>query len=395
MVICRRFNICKMPVEKVDIETFLSLATRYPVLDARSPGEFEHAHLPGAVSFPLFTDEERKVVGTAYKQQGREEAIKMGMEYFGVKMRRMVEEAESIAGNFKRGGHQKNLAAGDEQISAPLTGQKPAFLVHCWRGGMRSAAVAWMLNIYGFEVYLLEGGYKKFRSYVLETFAMPFKINILGGFTGSGKTELLHELSRKGLPVIDLEHLANHKGSAFGAVGPQASQEMFENELALALRSGGISPRPESFNTDGYAPREVWIEDESQRIGTLMIPNELWKTMQRAPVYFLEIPFERRLDRIEKEYGVRKKEDLDNSIVRIQKRLGGLEVKTARSFLEQNNTREAFSILLMYYDRCYLKSLKQKQSAGVQVCTLPCHKTDIKENSATLLACFPALKVTP
>ena len=133
-----------MAVEKIHIDPFLELAKQHPVLDVRSPGEFNHAYIPGAYSLPLFSDEERKIVGTAYKQESREQAIKIGLDFFGVKMRRMVEEVESVVKNRKWG------------IGAELqTKDSRLVLVHCWRGGMRSEAVAWLLNLYGFKVYTL------------------------------------------------------------------------------------------------------------------------------------------------------------------------------------------------------------------------------------------------
>src|SRR5690349_23861593 len=176
-------------MRRVQIDEFLKGCKDALLLDVRSPAEYNHAHIPGAVSFPLFTDEERKVVGTAYKQQSREAAIKIGLDYFGPKMRKMVEEAEQLTTHDSR-----------------------TVLVHCWRGGMRSAGVAWLLDLYGFKVYALVGGYKKFRNHVLDTFKLPFQFKILGGYTGSGKTEMLRGLEKQGEFVIDLEGIANHKG---------------------------------------------------------------------------------------------------------------------------------------------------------------------------------------
>jgi len=213
-------------IEKLNIERFLELAEKHPVLDVRSPGEYKHAHIRGAYSFPLFTDEERKEVGTAYKQQSREEAIKIGFDYFGPKMRKMVEEAESVV---------RSQSGADSELRTP---DSRLLLLHCWRGGMRSAAIAWLLDLYGFKVYTLAGGYKKYRNWITETFSFPFQFTILGGYTGSGKTYVLDELEKKGGAVVNLEKLANHKGSAFGNIGmpEQPSQEMFENLLGEKLR---------------------------------------------------------------------------------------------------------------------------------------------------------------
>ncbi|HNJ96285.1 MAG TPA: rhodanese-like domain-containing protein, partial [Ferruginibacter sp.] len=174
-----------MAIKKLTIEEFLALAKEFPVLDVRSPGEYNHAHIPGACSLPLFTDEERKVVGTTYKQQSREAAIKIGLDYFGVKMRRMVEEAESIATNHK------------PQTSNLKHGTSNTVLVHCWRGGMRSAGVAWLLDLYGFKVYTLVGGYKAYRKWALAQFEKEYSFQIIGGFTGSGKTDVLRSLPQQ------------------------------------------------------------------------------------------------------------------------------------------------------------------------------------------------------
>lgn len=322
-----------MASQKLSIEEFLDLTLRYPVLDVRSPGEYTHAHIPGAVSLPLFDDEERKVVGTSYKQQSREAAIKIGLDYFGPKMRKMVEFVEQLV-------EQRN-EAGDKTV-----------LVHCWRGGMRSGAVAWLLDLYGFKVYLLEGGYKAYRNWVLEQFRQDFNFIVVGGNTGSGKTLVLEELRKRGHAVLDLEGIARHKGSAFGGMGkePQPSTEMFENIAAFELF------RMTRSNTDQL----IWVEDESQRIGDLNMPIELWNTFRIKPLFFLDIPFEKRLDYIVKDYGVYPKEVLINAIVRIQKRLGGLETKTAVTCLLENDTKGCFEILLKYYDKHYRKALENR-----------------------------------
>jgi len=218
-------------ITKLNIEEFLLLAKEHPVLDVRSPGEFTHAHIPGAHSLPLFSDEERKIVGTAYKQECKEKAIKLGLEFFGVKMVKMVEEVEEL---IKVRGTKYEVRTKKDFV--PRTSY--IVLVHCWRGGMRSAGVAWLLDLYGFKVYTLVGGYKVYRKWVLQQFEKEYPINILGGYTGSGKTEILHTLIKKQECIIDLEGLAHHKGSAFGSLGQpaQPSQEMFENVLAEELK---------------------------------------------------------------------------------------------------------------------------------------------------------------
>jgi len=350
-------------MDKIKIEEFLRLALQIPVLDVRSPGEYNHANIPGAYNLPLFTDEERKIVGTAYIQEGREKAIKIGLDYFGGKMRKMVEEVEEIVSTCK------------SKISNDSPCAVNSVLVHCWRGGMRSAGVAWLLDLYGFKVYTLSGGYKSFRNWVLQQFKKRYPLLVLGGYTGSGKTQILQELLKAGHPVIDLEGIAGHKGSAFGGLGEpkQPTQEMFENKLALALHSL-------SDEKDGY----IWIEDESQRIGSVNLPNELHKNMQQSPVYFLDIPFEQRLNYITEEYGKFKKEELVAAIMRIQKRLGGLNTKNAINYLLEDDFKGSFGILLNYYDKYYERSLTERNNKGRLVSTIPCEQIDAKINAKKL-----------
>lgn len=367
-----------MAVERIHIEKFLALAKEHPVIDVRSPGEYNHAHIPGAYSMPLFSDEERKVVGTTYKQQSREKAIKVGLDYFGPKMRKMVEEAEGIS--------KKVLGIEEEhsgkQVQIP---NSKILLIYCWRGGMRSGAVSWLLDMYGFKVYTLAGGYKSFRNYILDTFKQSFHFNIIGGYTGSGKTETLKALQEKGAAVIDLEGLANHKGSAFGNIGmpKQPTQEMFENRLGCELRAMSYEPATSKAPFRGLGG--IWLEDESQRIGLINIPHELWKTMRQSPVYFLDIPFEERLKHITEEYGQLDQQKLIEAIGRIKEKLGGLNAKTAIQLLEEGNTPESFRILLKYYDKFYFKGLHNREGLETLLHTIDC-KTVSADNAGLLLA---------
>ena len=222
---------------------------------------------------------------------------------------------------------------------------------------MRSGAVAWLLNLYGFDVTVLAGGYKAFRHWVLQTNAYPFPLKLVGGYTGSGKTALLKELARKGEPIIDLEALAQHRGSAFGNIGmpSQPSQEMFENRLALAMDDcyAGIKAKDADEGENDRLQRSIWMEDESQRIGHVNIPQAFWQNMRRSPIYFLDIPFEERLQNIVADYGNLDKERMIAAIERIAKRLGPLETKNAVRFLQEGAIEESFRILLQYYDKQY------------------------------------------
>lgn len=363
-------------IQKISIEQFLILAKHHHVLDVRSPGEYTHAHIPGAHNLALFTDEERKQVGTAYKQQSREAAIKIGLDYFGVKMRKMVEEVETLT----------LPKAEPSFIQTTNNAQRTTgniVLIHCWRGGMRSAAVAWLLDLYGFKVYQLVGGYKAYRKWIREQFEREYNFNIVGGYTGSGKTLVLQQLAAQNETVIDLEGLANHKGSAFGNMESlkQPTQEMFENMLGEALDAA----QNEQQTTNNE--QRIYIEDESQRIGNLQIPMPLWSTMRKAPVFFMDIPFEERLNYITVEYGNLKKEYLKDAILRIQKRLGGLETKNALQLLEEANIQECFRILLAYYDKWYRIGLHKRENIETLLNKIPCAVVDTAINTNKIITC--------
>lgn len=353
-----------MTVESLHIEEFLKRSQHGLLLDVRSPGEFSYAHIPHAHSLPLFTDEQRAIIGTAYKQQSREMAVNHGLDFFATHTKQMVAEVKAL-----------------------LTGRKeqdvPEIYIHCWRGGMRSEAVAWLLNLYGYKIFLLKGGYKSFRRWVLQQFEKPHTFSVVGGYTGSGKTEVLKELEEMGERVVDLEGLAVHKGSAFGSLGlpPQPSQEMFENQLAMALNRQLYSGMAEE--------QPIWIEDESQHIGRAGIPPALWIQIREHPVYFMEIPAEERLKHIVKHYGTFDKESLKDCVVHIQKRLGGLETKNALAFLEKGDVYHGFEILLTYYDKQYHQSLEKRQEASNNITKLP-FKTVTPRNAELL----PGITVT-
>ncbi len=343
-----------MAITRVTIDAFLKLGLQYPIFDVRSPSEYSHAHIPEAFSLPLFSNEERKRVGTAYKQESKQKAIKIGLKYFGTNMVQLIEQVETIL---------KNL---------PANGSPDIILVHCWRGGMRSAGVAWLLDLYGYKVYTLAGGYKMYRTWVLEQFNKSYPIEIVGGYTGSGKTEVLKELKHRGQQVIDLEALANHKGSAFGNMGEpeQPTQEHFENLLAKELV---------------LANNTIWMEDESQRIGNINIPTTLFKQMRTKRVLFMDIAFEERLNHILKTYGKFEKEKLVNAIIRIKKRLGGLETKTAINFLLEDDIEGCFAILLKYYDRVYKAGSQKRINPHELIYKIPCNKVNALVNAIQLI----------
>ncbi len=338
-----------MAIQKIDLDIFLTQRFSSLVIDVRSPAEFTYAHVPGAVNLPLFNDEERAVVGTAYKQQSREKAIKIGLDFFGPKMRAMVEQVEK----WNKDKTKK-------------------VVVHCWRGGMRSSGVAWLLDLYGFEVYQLVGGYKTYRNWIVNTFEKEFQLKILGGFTGSGKTYILQELAQKNVQMVDLEALACHKGSALGGINmpEQPSQEMFENLLA------------EDLNTKNLK-EIIFLEDESNRIGNRTIPLPLWKNMKKSDLFYMHIDAEKRLEFLVDEYGSLPKDKLLESVMRITKRLGGLETQLAITALQESNFKACFEILLKYYDKYYYKSLLNK-SEGKTI-EVKAEKVDAKINTNKII----------
>src|SRR6185437_273071 len=196
-------------IRRITFDEFFAMRDAVPAADVRSPAEFRQGHLPGAYSLPLFTDDERARVGTTYKKQGKEAAVLLGFKITGPRWTGFIHEAVRIA-----------------------PGKKIA--LHCWRGGMRSSAMAWALDLYGFEVCLLQGGYKAYRRWVFRQFEKELSLLVLGGMTGSGKTRMLQQMGAMGEQVIDLEELARHQGSSYGTLGRmiQPTQEQFENELA-------------------------------------------------------------------------------------------------------------------------------------------------------------------
>lgn len=367
-----------MPIEKIDIETFLKLSKDFPVLDVRSPGEFAHAHMPSACSVPLFTDDQRKIIGTAYKKQSRKIAVEIGINYFSERMKSVQKETVKIVDEWR-----KNYSVDPSKKIDHST-----LLVHCWRGGMRSETVAWLLNLYGYNIYVLKGGYKAFRRWTLKQLEKEYHFNILGGYTGSGKTEVLKEMMKEGIPVIDLEGLANHRGSSFGSLGQNAqpSQEMFDNLLALELF------KHQKVATSSIAPEDlistsspiIWLEDESRHIGSVGFLPAFWEQMRNSPLYFIDVPFEERLNFIVGTYGEFDKEKLGTCILNIQKRLGGLETKNALQFLEDGNVKDCFGILIRYYDKLYGNGLIKREDSQSILNKIPCISVD-SNNAKQLL----------
>jgi len=314
------------------IEQFLEKAGSIPVIDVRSPGEYGHAHIPGALSLPLFSNEERAEVGTIYKRQGKIKSVQRGLDIVGPKLSGFTDFALSL--------------------------KSEELLVHCWRGGMRSSSMAWLFETVGIRCHILTGGYKSFRNLILNTVQAPIKIILLGGYTGSGKTEILAQLKAHGEQVIDLEQLANHKGSAFGAIGqePQPSIEHFENLIGSQL-----------IRLD--RTKVVWIEDESRNVGKDTVPLSLWEQMRQSPLIRIDVPFEVRLARLMHDYGAHAPDALILSIKKIEKRLGFDKCKMAIEACSSGNITDAAKICLQYYDKAYEKQLSDRACPDARIST--------------------------
>lgn len=336
------------------VADFLQAET--PILDVRSPAEFAQGHIPGAVSFPLFSDEERAQVGTCYKHQGRDAAVELGFAIVGPKLASFLTQAKALAPH--------------RQVR-----------LHCWRGGMRSEAVAWALEMAGFQVTTLVGGYKAFRRWALATFHEKRPIVILGGMTGTGKTEILNALAAAGEPVLDLEAIANHRGSSFGAIGlpPQPTNEQFENEIALQWSR---------FNPQ----RPVWIEAESKRIGLCRIPEALFRQMDDAPILEVVRSYEERLQHLIDIYGAFSTDALVTATERIRKRLGGLRTQEAIAYLRERRLAEALHIILTYYDKTYTYDLQRRNVTVVPVNLVGC---SARQGAQRLIAAAQHLQAHP
>jgi tRNA 2-selenouridine synthase len=303
---------------------FLERAGVLPVIDVRSEKEYLQGHIPAAINLPLFNNDERAVVGTLYKNSGREASVLKGLELAGPKLADFVKQVHKISGQRK-------------------------ILVHCWRGGLRSESMAWLFQVAGYEVMVLDGGYKAYRRYVRERFSKPVNIIVLGGLTGSGKTELLHLLGKMGEQILDLEKLACHKGSVFGGFGQpdQPTNEQFENDIFADW--GNIDPS-----------RLVWIEDESRMIGNVSIPDPLFDQMSRAVMIKVETGIEQRIRRLVDEYSKVEKQNLQNAVLKISEKLGGTNTKTALMAIDTGDFKTIAGLALSYYDKTYNYSVLKR-----------------------------------
>ena len=334
-------------IRAITIKDLIALQGNVPLADVRTPAEFAHGHMPGAFNLPIFSNEERVEVGTTYKQQGKEAAILLGFDLTGSKWSGFVRQALEIA-----------------------PGKKIA--LHCWRGGMRSGAMAWALDLYGFEVSLVKGGYKSYRRWVLEQFEEKYPLLVIGGKTGSGKTKILHQMQLLGEQMIDLEEIAQHQGSSYGTMNKlvQPTQEQFENNLADQLAKLDKQ-------------RKIWIEDESLTIGKRFIPKPLWNQMEAARLIDIKVPDEQRVQTLVQEYGVLDKDFLVECTERIHKRLGPEQTKKAVAAIREGRMSEFIQLVLVYYDKTYRTGLSRRHAS--QVFPIALENNDLMQSARQIL----------
>ena len=314
------------------------LAGGTPLIDLRAPAEFARGALPGAVNLPLLTDAERREVGIRHKRDGGDAAFALG---------------ERLVSGAVKAERLRGWAA--------FVDAHPDAVLHCWRGGARSAVVQAWLKETGRPVLRVAGGYKALRRCCLATLAAPRRWIVLGGLAGSGKTELLREIPGH----IDLEGLANHRGSAFGGrATPQPTPINFENALAAALvqrdRAGAGAAMP------------LAVEDESRTVGRLAIPQAVFAGMQAAPLVLVEAPREARIQHIVQTYALApdaSQERLAAALDKIERRLGGSRHRQVAAALAAAfaaggaaaHGRWVAMLLDWYYDPMYAHQLAQKR----------------------------------
>jgi len=333
---------------QISIEDFLQKSKNLPIIDVRTPAEFMKGHIPGAINIPIFSNEERAIVGTKYKQESRDTAMAEAMHFVSQNVDFYLDEIAKLKIPTKK------------------------ILIHCWRGGMRSGSMARLFAADGYDVQILQGGYKSYRNLVLQSFEQPLRLLIIGGMTGSGKSDVLKEIENLGEQIVDLEGIAHHKGSAFGALGqlPQPTVEQFENDLHKAFSK-----------LDLFKP--IWLEDESQLVGKVRIPKPLFEQIRAAKVYKLELSKEYRIKRLVTEYTDFDKKLINTSIQNISRRLGGLAAQHAVNAIEKNDFSTAIDIVLSYYDKTYSYGLSKRE--GQTVIPVKLDEDDPKKTAKLLI----------
>ena len=300
-----------------------------PLIDVRSPGEHYKGNMPNSLNIPLFDNEERSIVGTVYKNYGREKAVIQGLDFLADKIDNMVNKLFEALNVYK-----------SKKVGSQI--EEPSLKIYCARGGMRSQSISWLLEKYNQRNVTLRDGYKSYRKWALESFNQEWRINLIGGKTGTGKTKLLKLLDENNYQIIDLEGLACHRGSTFGGIGmkEQPSNEQFENNIAEKLKGFKKS-------------NKIFVEAESANIGRCKIPHEFFSQMKSAERIEIKKSESNRLDELIKTYSIYEEKDLIEAVLRIKKRLGPQRTKIAIESIKNEDWRAVCKSVLEYYDKCY------------------------------------------
>lgn len=320
-----------MQAKGLPVEEFLNQSKDGIIIDVRAPIEFLKGHLPNAFNVPLFEDGERAEIGTMYKQQGKETAVTRGLEIVSPKMVPFVSQVKALA-------------------------QGRKVFVYCFRGGMRSNSFAWLMNTSGLDAQILNGGYKAFRNHILAFFEQKLRLVLLGGSTGSGKTEILKHLAQLGIQSVDLEAIAHHKGSAFGAINEQKqeTQQNFEHHLFHAFTS---------LDTDNL----IVLEDESHSIGFNKLPYTLWLQMKQATIIKLDIPVELRVQKLVEDYTTTDITALKECVLKISEKLGGDNARLCIQYLDEGRLADVAGRTLQYYDKAYTNLYGNKKQPMISL----------------------------